>query len=78
MFQGDFNDARARAAARRDAVIARSLADLGGLNARQAALVNARWSHPDWTWAQVGRSLGMSKYSAAAAFRRMAMKAGLR
>jgi hypothetical protein len=74
----EFNQARVLAAARRDAVIARTLTDRGGMDDRQAALVSARWGHPDWSWKQVAESLGLTKHQAIGAFRRLAERAGLR
>jgi hypothetical protein len=74
----EYNAARALTAATRDAAVARSLIDRGGLSRQQAAVAGARWSHPDWSWGQVAASLGLSKDQAVGTFRRLAVKAGLR
>lgn len=72
------NEARTLAAAARDSAIAATLLGGAGLTDGQVVLALTRAVHPDWSWAQIGAHLGLSKDQAVARFRRMAQMAGLR
>lgn len=74
----EFNRRKAAAAAERDVVIAEKLLVQGRWSGPQLAVTRARAQHPGWNWAQVGETLGVSKYQAASMFRRMSLTAGLR
>jgi hypothetical protein len=73
-----YNQSRAAATGARDAAIAEQLLATGGLDARQRHIAGVRAALPEWSWAQVGRALGLTKNQAACEFRRMSCRAGLR
>lgn len=62
---------RSRRAAERDAETARALLARDGWDGRQRDILTARAGHPEWTWAEVAGSLGLTKDQALATFRRM-------
>lgn len=69
---------RQRAAAERDVPIARELLRRNVWNDQQRCVAYQRWQKPDWTWQQIGESLGLTKDQAAKTFARMAERVGLR
>jgi len=79
----DSNSGRIVRAAQRDVAIAQRLLLRSDLTAaawddRQRDVAAARLGHPEWSWAQIGASLGLTKDQAVGVFRRMAQLAGLR
>lgn len=72
------NRGRRQLAAERDVPIAVTLLKLRGWTERQMAVASARLMYPEWSWAQIGAALGLTKDQAVAVFRRMAIAAGLR
>lgn len=74
------NAARSASAANRDAEVALALlADWpDGWPSDYRRVTEARAAHPDWTWAQIGGSLGLSKDAAVSCWRRLTGPAGSR
>ena len=65
------NTARAARAGTRDAAAARELLARYNLTPREISVAMTRAKHPEWTWAQIGASLGMTKDQAWSTFRRL-------